>query len=68
MTDQITDHHSMTNHTTRRTTYSNISEEDVPMAATMAWTSDELSKIGAAEELQIAPVRQDDSVRKPVTI
>ena len=29
------------------------------MAATMAWTSDELSTIGAADELQIAPLRQD---------
>jgi hypothetical protein len=32
------------------------------------WTSDELSKIGAAEELQIAPRRRDGSLRKPVTI
>ena len=38
------------------------------MAAKTAWTSDELSKIGAAEELQIAPPRQDGSLRKPVTI
>jgi hypothetical protein len=38
------------------------------MAATTAWTSDELSKIGAAEELQIMPLRQDGSPRKPVTI
>jgi hypothetical protein len=38
------------------------------MAATTAWTGDELSKIGAAEELQIAPLRQDGSLRKPVTI
>jgi hypothetical protein len=38
------------------------------MAATTAWTSDELSNIGAAEELQIAPLRQDGSLRKPVTI
>jgi hypothetical protein len=38
------------------------------MAATTAWTSDELSKIEAAEELQIAPLRQDGSWRKPVTI
>jgi hypothetical protein len=29
------------------------------MAATTAWTSDELSKIAAAEELRIAPLRQD---------
>ena len=33
-----------------------------------AWTSDELSKIGAAEELQIASVRRDGTLRNPVTI
>jgi hypothetical protein len=33
-----------------------------------AWTSDELSTIGAAEELQIAPVRGDGTLRNPVTI
>ena len=33
-----------------------------------AWTSDELSKIAAAEELKIAPVRPDGPLRKPVTI
>jgi hypothetical protein len=33
-----------------------------------AWTSDELSKIAAADELQIAPVRRDGTLRKPVTI
>jgi hypothetical protein len=33
-----------------------------------AWTNDELSKIGAAEELQIAPLRGDSTLRKPVTI
>jgi hypothetical protein len=38
------------------------------MTATTAWTSDELSKIGAADELQIAPVRQDGTLRTPVTI
>jgi hypothetical protein len=38
------------------------------MAATTEWTSDELSKIGAAEELQIAPLQQDGSLRKQVTI
>src|SRR5262249_24080713 len=38
------------------------------MAATTAWTSDELSKIEAAEELQIAPLRQDGSLHKPATI
>ena len=33
-----------------------------------AWTSDELNKIGKAEELQIASLRRDDTLRKPVTI
>ena len=33
-----------------------------------AWTSDELDKIGAADELQIASARRDGSLRKPVTI
>ena len=32
------------------------------------WTSDELNKIGNAEELQIASLRSDDTLRKPVTI
>jgi hypothetical protein len=32
------------------------------------WTSDELDRIGGAEELEIAPVRRDDTQRKPVTI
>ena len=33
-----------------------------------AWTTDELAKIGAAEELHIAPLRRDGTLRKPVTI
>jgi hypothetical protein len=33
-----------------------------------AWTSNELSKIAAAEELQISSVRRDGTLRKPVTI
>jgi hypothetical protein len=33
-----------------------------------AWTSDELSKIGAADELQIASVGPDGTLRQPVTI
>jgi hypothetical protein len=33
-----------------------------------AWTSDELTTIGAAEELQIASLRGDGTLRKPVTI
>jgi hypothetical protein len=38
------------------------------MAATSAWTSNELSKIEAADELEIAPRRADGSLRRPVTI
>jgi hypothetical protein len=33
-----------------------------------AWTSDELKKIGNTEELQIASLRQDGTLRKLVTI
>ena len=32
------------------------------------WTSDELTKIGAAEELQTASQRRDSTLRNPVTI
>ncbi len=32
------------------------------------WTSDELNKIGNAEELEIAPLRRDGTPRKPVII
>jgi hypothetical protein len=32
------------------------------------WTSDELASIAKAEELHIASVRQDGTLRKPVTI
>ena len=32
------------------------------------WTSDELNKIGRAEELQIATLRSDSTLRNPVTI
>jgi hypothetical protein len=32
------------------------------------WTSDELNKIGTAEELQIASLRQDGTLRKEVII
>lgn len=32
------------------------------------WTSDELNKIGTAEELRIASLRSDGTLRKPVTI
>jgi hypothetical protein len=33
-----------------------------------AWTSDELTKIQAAEEVQIAPRRPDGTLRNPVTV
>jgi hypothetical protein len=33
-----------------------------------AWTSAELDKIGAAEEVQIASLRPDGTVRNPVTV
>ena len=32
------------------------------------WTKDELTKIGSAEELRIASVRHDGTLRKPVTV
>ena len=32
------------------------------------WTSDELNTIGRAEELQIASIRRDGTLRKPVII
>lgn len=32
------------------------------------WTSDELDKIGGADELQVAPLRGDGTPRNPVTI
>ena len=32
------------------------------------WTSDELTKIGAAEELQLASRRRDGTLRNPVTM
>jgi hypothetical protein len=32
------------------------------------WTSEELNKIGGAEELRIAPRRRDGTLRNPVTI
>lgn len=32
------------------------------------WTSEELTKIGTAEELEIASLRRDGTLRKPVTI
>jgi hypothetical protein len=32
------------------------------------WTSDELNKIGAVEELQIASLQRDGTLRNPVTV
>lgn len=32
------------------------------------WTNDELNRIGSAEELEIAPLRSDGTLRKPTTI
>jgi len=34
----------------------------------MMWTSDELSKIGAADELELAPLRFDGTLRNAVTV
>jgi len=33
-----------------------------------AWTNDELTIIGAADEIEIAPLRHDGTLRKPVII
>jgi hypothetical protein len=33
-----------------------------------AWTKDELTRVGTAEELQISPRRRDGTLRKPRTI
>lgn len=38
------------------------------MAANNIWTNDELARIGAAEELEIALLRRDGALRHPVTI
>jgi hypothetical protein len=32
------------------------------------WTSNELNRIGAADELELAPMRRDGTLRNPVTI
>ena len=42
-------------------------EGDTAMTMT-TWTRDELDRIGAAEELQIAALRRDGTLRNPVTI
>jgi hypothetical protein len=36
--------------------------------AMSAWTPDELARIQAAQELEIAPVRRDGTLRRPVPI
>jgi hypothetical protein len=33
-----------------------------------AWTSDELTRMASAEELQISSLRRDGTLRKPVTV
>jgi hypothetical protein len=33
-----------------------------------AWTNEELDRIGAAEELEVASLRADGTLRRPVTI
>jgi hypothetical protein len=33
-----------------------------------SWTTDELAKVEAAEELEIAPLRRDGTPRKPVVV
>jgi hypothetical protein len=35
---------------------------------TSAWTTDELTRIGAADELELASIRGDGTLRRPVTI
>ena len=35
---------------------------------TTMWTGDELTRIGTADELRIAPLRRDGTLRKPKTI
>src|SRR5512136_3028936 len=42
-----------------------FNKRGVPMTA---WTSEELNKIGMAEELKIAALRADGTLRKPVII
>jgi hypothetical protein len=41
---------------------------DHPSTNTTTWTSDELSRIEAAAELEIAPRRHDGTLRTPVAI
>jgi hypothetical protein len=46
----------------------NVSIEDEGGYATMSWTSNNLERIGAADELQLASFKKDGTLRKPVTI
>ena len=47
---------------------SRTSERMIGKVPMTTWTSDELNKIGNAEELQIASLRQDGTLRKLMTI
>ena len=42
-----------------------VTRGDTPMTQ---WTSDQLDNVGKAEELQIASIRRDGTLRKPVTV
>jgi hypothetical protein len=42
--------------------------EDLHMQREMTWTSDELERIGTAEDLQLASVRDDGTLRRYVTM
>src|SRR2546423_10283028 len=53
---------------TRRRIHSRSTTTDHGGRAMSKWTSDELSKIGDADELQIASRRRDGTLRNPVTI
>jgi len=66
VTDQ--QHEGVTDYLTRSTTSTSVLEGDLPMAATSTWSSDELGRIEAADELKIAPRQADGSLSKPVTI
>jgi hypothetical protein len=46
----------------------NVSIEDEGGYAMMSWTSNNLERIGAADELQLASFKKDGAQRKPVTI
>jgi hypothetical protein len=45
-----------------------MDRENEGMMPMTTWTDDELTKIGNAEELEIASLRRDGTLRKPVTI